>query len=164
MSGISEIGILRQHMMKGAVPLAEVANEYGVSHKIAALPKAISSTISYRRKKFEIVINSNLSEIRQRFAFAHEIAHYLMHRDLIACNDSPKKHVDFLFTKEKGEAFPLRPEHELQANKLAIQILMPAETITKLYRQGMTVENLAQDFTVTEEMMKIRLRTLKLAA
>ena len=103
---------------------------------------------------YRIVINANDSPRRQRFTLAHEIAHYIFHRDLIG--DGIKD--DAMFRSK------LRDEFERQADSAAANILLPADLVRKVYRAGVvSLVELTQRFNVSEQSLRIRLKELGLA-
>jgi len=102
---------------------------------------------------FTIYVNAEDNPRRQRFTIAHEIAHYVLHRDLIGDGITD----DALYRSPLGEWY------ERQANKMAADILMPPQLVRSLYAQGMTsVTKIAAEFDVSVEAMRIRLDELGL--
>lgn len=77
---------------------------------------------------------------RRRFSIAHELGHYLLHRDLIAAG------------------IPLGPEHEREANEFAAELLMPEEVIGRTARNQL--EELKHRFLVSGGALQVRLERL----
>lgn len=103
---------------------------------------------------YRIEVNRSHSEKRKRFTLAHEIAHYLLHRDLIGDGIE-----DNALYRSR-----LSNEIEAQANRLAARILMPPELVRKIYRAGVkSLSGLCAAFEVSEDAMRIRLEQLGLA-
>lgn len=97
---------------------------------------------------YQILVNANHHPNRKRFTIAHEIAHYVLHRDLI----SDEIRDDALYRSN------LSDEYERQANRMAANILMPAHLINELKHKGVTKsDELARAFGVSREAMAIRL-------
>lgn len=97
---------------------------------------------------FSIVINSKEPALRQRFTIAHEIAHYLLHRDKIGDGIID----DALYRSG------LSSSDESKANGLAADILMPFDLIESEVRKGKkTIEELADLFRVSQAAMSVRL-------
>jgi Zn-dependent peptidase ImmA (M78 family) len=109
---------------------------------------------------FEILVNAKHSYTRQRFSIAHEIAHFILHRDQLIdmkkISRGPKNGDNYKTEKE--------------ADKLAEEILMPEELI-KQYCDELKVNAdseidtdvirmLAQKFEVSPIVTAIRLRNL----
>lgn len=121
-----------------------------------------SANIVYNNdsEQFIIYVNSKQKKERQRFSIAHEIAHYLLHKNEI---------------KEKGKVDrigydSLSNEQEREADKLAAQILIPENTIKKKLSElrhqeneiikSNTVIELASYFKVSIAVIAIKLREL----
>ncbi len=91
---------------------------------------------------------------RQRFTIAHELAHYLLgHLD-----ENNKQYRD---TAKNFKTSVYDPK-EVQANKLAAEILMPENILEYLiYKKGITsIKELAKIMQVSEVAMQYRLKNL----
>lgn len=104
------------------------------------------------RSGFVIYINSDQHENRQRFTLAHEIAHFILHRDLIESGI-----VDDTMYRSS-----LSNHYEVQANRMAADILMPIRLVKAMYAKFPLVDALAGRFQVSSAAMKIRLDGLGL--
>jgi Zn-dependent peptidase ImmA (M78 family) len=103
---------------------------------------------------FHIEINGAHPLARQRFTLAHEISHYLLHRELIGDGIE-----DTALYRSR-----LSDDREIEANRLAAQILMPAQLVRDVYRAGLKfVAGLSAAFQVSDAAMRIRLKQLRLA-
>ena len=103
---------------------------------------------------FHIEVNGAHSPNRRRFTLAHEIAHFLLHRDLIGDGID-----DTALYRSR-----LSDQTEVEANRLAADILMPAALLRDIYRAGArSLAGLSATFQVSEEAMRIRLGQLRLA-
>ena len=97
---------------------------------------------------YAIYINQDHSKKRQRFTLAHEIAHYILHRDSVGDGIAD----DALYRSG------LSNSQESMANKLAADILMPWALVNEQIQSGKdTVEKLADAFDVSTSAMAIRL-------
>jgi len=144
-------------MVQPPIKLSRIADSLeGVRVVAAALPKGISGEIrpdSENPGAYLIKVNKNDSARRQRFTVAHELAHYLLHRDQIG--DGIEDDVLYRST--------LTDTREAQANRLAADLLMPdvlvSEWIDKA--KSLKVEDvvgfLSDKFNVSPAAMKIRL-------
>lgn len=117
----------------------------GVSGKLTRDPSSSSG--------FRITINRNDVEMRQRFTIAHEIAHYVLHRDLLEEGVQD----DALYRSS------LSDEYEQQANRYAAGMLMPARAVKEAHRKHKSIAALADLFKVSGEAMHIRLKQVGLA-
>lgn len=144
-------------MQQPPIKLSRVADAIGgVRVLSAALPKGISGEIRpdpENEAMFVIRVNRNDSARRQRFTVAHELAHYLLHRDQIGDGIED----DVLYRSSLSDA------REAQANRLAADLLMPDAMVSEWIdkAKALHVEDvvgfLADKFNVSEAAMKIRL-------
>jgi hypothetical protein len=156
---LSPMSVAGSFLNKAPVDLLGMANKLGISVDPDAPMKPDTSGRLIRIKNtesgFHIDLNGAHSAYRKRFTLAHELAHYLLHRDQIGdgVNDNAMYRSD------------LSDQLEVEANSLAAQILMPASLVRSLYRGGlMYLSGLSNAFQVSEEAMRIRLRQLRLGA
>jgi hypothetical protein len=122
----------------------------------ASLPESISGKISRdgaATSGFRITVNANDVPHRRRFTIAHEIGHYVLHRDLI---------LDEVTDNEMYRSSELSDEFERQANRFAADLLLPAQVVRDQYRKLPAIIPLARLFAVSEEAMRIRLKELRL--
>lgn len=137
------------------VRLGDIAGGLGLSVKASTLPAGVSGEIRPSENSFEIKVNRHDSRGRQRFTVAHELAHYLLHRDQIGGGLTD----DVLYRSSLSDA------REAEANRLAAHILMPKQAVRAAVmnyqgdREHIYVE-LAQVFGVSESAMRIRIDNL----
>jgi Zn-dependent peptidase ImmA (M78 family) len=162
----SELDIVQEYMGDEPVDPAKILRALGVEYTEEPLPPGESGHIIASDGAFRVVVNSNEGPQRRRFTAAHELAHYLMHRDLLAEAGKMNRHIDCLFGSDAchDKPSPLRSRHEVQANRLAARIIMPASRIRHHFEQGENAAALAQRFGVSPAAMEIRLKTLNLRA
>lgn len=134
------------------VRLGSIAAHFGLSVKSSTLPAGISGEIRPNGSSYEIKVNRHDSKGRQRFTVAHELAHYLLHRDQIG--DGVRD--DALYRSSLSDV------REAEANRLAAEILMPAAKIREALAEYPGTEEdklytLAAIFGVSEVAMEIRL-------
>lgn len=137
------------------VRVGDIARALQLSVKASTLPAGISGEIRPIAGTYEIKVNRHESRGRQRFTVAHEIAHFLLHRDQIGEGVSD----DALYRSSLSDA------REAEANRLAAQILMPREHVRDAFKNTAgpieeRIANLAQLFGVSESAMSIRLDQL----
>jgi Zn-dependent peptidase ImmA (M78 family) len=114
-------------------------------------PDSEAGRIQREGGRYAITVNGRDAPRRRRFTLAHEIAHYVLHRDLIGDGivDSP------LYRSGLPDTI------ESQANSYAASLLMPAALVRGHWRGGnRSVVQLADIFDVSYEAMKIRLQSL----
>ncbi len=137
----------------------------GVRYEEKPLPAGQSGYIEYDGAGYNIVVNSTENPRRRRFTAAHELSHYLLHRDLLDDKGKLNRHVDVLFGEgaATNPPEPLTPLHETQANRYAAKLLIPEPLVrSKFALLNGDVEALAKLFDVSQPAMKIRLETLGL--
>lgn len=131
-----------------------IAKELGANVWSMRMPPNISGKIfrdplNGGPSGFSIAVNQADHLNRKRFTIAHEIAHFILHRDRLENGDL----IDDAMYRSG-----LSTREEVAANNLAAQILMPMELIQKLINQGTKdVPSLAEKFQVSQAAMKIRL-------
>jgi putative zinc finger/helix-turn-helix YgiT family protein len=102
---------------------------------------------------YNIFVNSREVPYRQRYTIAHELAHFVLHSDLIG---------DGL--TEGMNRSPLGDAREREAERQAAEMLMPADLVRKAFAQEHSVFTLAQMFDVSRQAMEIRLSQLGIAS
>lgn len=152
----NEAEIVRRFTSSFPVKVGELANELGLKVTRAPMPPKISGLIqpcADAPAGFEIRVNKYEMPERQRFTVAHEIAHYLLHRDDIGSGV-----VDSIMYRSN-----LTSRKETEANRLAADIVMPAKIVSRALdqlggqRTDEAVEKLASMFRVSVPAMKVRL-------
>lgn len=151
-----ERGVIEQHQGEVPIKLARIAEALGLRLRAATLPAGISGEIRPDNEStagFTVRVNRHDSSARQRFTIAHEISHFLLHRDQIGDGITD----DILYRSSISDA------REAQANRLAADILMP-RTLVNVWldrARALGVEDipayLAERFDVSEAAMKVRL-------
>lgn len=148
--------IIKTHWNSAPVPVQTIAYEIGVPVIYVHFPQNISGAIQLDGDGYKIVVNADHSKTRQRFTIAHEIGHYLYHRDLLGRGVG-----DTRAYRSEGTPLPnsnITETHERQANTFAANLLMPKHLIEKLKADGIrTPQALAAALGVSVEAMKIKL-------
>ena len=166
----TELEIVKDHMRDEPVNVAAIFADLGVEYVEDRILSGESGWIECLDGKFKVMVNESESAQRKRFTAAHELAHYLMHRDLLCREGKLNRHTDRLFgvSAEHNRDAPFQRRHEVQANKLAAQIIMPASRITEVWNAMedrppvSRIPALAEKFDVSKAAMEIRLKTLGL--
>jgi Zn-dependent peptidase ImmA (M78 family) len=144
---------IRAYQLRPPVDVKEMAKDLGVNiYELANMPSGASGKLFPDRRSpagFSIGVNANDSYTRKRFTIAHELAHFLLHRNDI--HDGVLD--DTLYRSEH-----LSGAQETEANKFAADILMPYDLLQSMAQRGITkVEDLAHKFGVSAQAMSIRL-------
>ncbi|KQO75409.1 ImmA/IrrE family metallo-endopeptidase [Rhizobium sp. Leaf262] len=152
----SERDVIASHQSEIPVKVGELAASFGVTVKVTTLDVGISGMIEpcqTSQSGYKITINKHEPKHRQRFTLAHEIAHFLLHKELIGVGLT-----DNILYRSK-----LSDEREAEANRLASDILMPRSILResiKQYGQKKAADYVApisMKFGVSEDAMRISL-------
>lgn len=150
-----EAEIVRRHMATLPVRVGELALDLGLRVYKSPLPPSVSGLIrpAADGNGYEVRVNKYEAPERQRFTLAHEIAHFLIHKDDIRAGV-----VDSVMYRSA-----LTSRKEAEANRLAADIIMPVAAIRKeLTAQGGIASEevalrLASTFKVSPPAMRVRL-------
>jgi Zn-dependent peptidase ImmA (M78 family) len=147
--------IIAKYQKAAPVKVVSVANELGLKvYHLDSMPDEISGMIR-REDKFggnsgyAIFVNGKHANVRRRFTIAHEIGHYVLHRDLIG---------DGIVEDALLRANGLTNAIERQANTFAADLLMPWSLIMEAGDKGIVmIDKLAKLFEVSKDAMSYRL-------
>jgi Zn-dependent peptidase ImmA (M78 family) len=96
-------------------------------------------------------VNSEHSQNRKRFTLAHEIPHFILYKHLM----------QGVITDNEMYRSGLSDQVEMEANRLAGELLMPASLMKDYWRRGIkALSTLGQKFGASEEAIRIRLKQL----
>lgn len=147
------IEVLRDFTKSAPVEVRAIARELGLLIREKDMGKDSGKIEQDWAGYFVITVNERHSETRKRFTIAHEIAHYVLHRDKIGDGILD----DGLYRSSKGG------DIERQANNYAASILMPGPLVGSCWRNGLrTPIQLAEVFRVSPSVAEIRIRELGL--
>lgn len=118
--------IITKHQENFPVAVGAIAKELGITVLKSTMPGQISGEIREKDGLTTIKVNRHDVKERQRFTIAHEIAHFLLHRDRIASGI-----IDDVLYRSR-----LSDELEREANRLAADIIMPTTLIEKLIKDN----------------------------
>lgn len=151
----SEIVPRIQDLLDAApVEVRDVANRLGLAVYQMPLASGVSGVLlrepSYKTPSgFAILVNGAEPYVRQRFTAAHEIGHYVLHRDQIG-----NRVEDNYLLRAEGMSDAI----EVEANKFAADMLMPWPLLNAHIQAGhSSVSSLAAIFQVSEIAMAIRI-------
>lgn len=154
----SSLEIIEIHQKALPVNLDGIAQDLGVRVRRLPLGPNVSGEIRRDGEQggpsgFLILVDSEEAAVRQRFTLAHELAHFILHRDLIE-----HRVVDNAMYRSTE----LPDRYESQANSLAVDILMPFQRVKTEHARDAEVRELARRFGVSQEAMRIRLQWMGL--
>lgn len=136
------------------VDILAIARELGLEIYSLPLPQGVSGVLlrdatAGTRSGFVIHVDRDEPSVRQRFTAAHELGHFVLHRDQIG-----DRVEDNYMLRSPG----FSSHQEVEANKFAAAALMPYPLIDAATRQDIrTPEDLARAFQVSVTAMSIRL-------
>lgn len=108
------------------IPVPDLFSDHGID---AALSPDLSGFYIDEKSYLSWESGQNWIEKRLRFSFAHELGHYILHKDHIQSNK-----FDSIFEFKRwaiGSASNQSPE--FQADEFAGRLLVPKETLEKIY-------------------------------
>ncbi|MEZ8059907.1 ImmA/IrrE family metallo-endopeptidase [Vibrio splendidus] len=114
--------IILEHQACFPIKVGAIAKAFGIVVKKSTLKPGISGVIKESNGIVEVKISRHDSSERQRFTLAHEIAHFLLHRDKIGNGIEDT----MLFRSSLSNIL------EAQANRLAADIVMPFSLIDSI--------------------------------
>jgi Zn-dependent peptidase ImmA (M78 family) len=106
--------------------------------------------------RFKITVNANDPETRQRFTIAHELGHFMLHRNLIGDgvdDDRAYRSTDV----GKYHNTLIGKMEETEANQFAASLLMPKKLIARERIETPDVSDMAAKFKVSRHSMSIRM-------
>ena len=146
--------IIARFQLVAPVDIVSIARELGVRvWEMHDLPEGVSGQIwrdavNGGISGFSIGVRASESVFRKRFTVAHELAHYILHRNRL----------DGGLFEDVMYRGGLSSREETQANQMAADMLMPYKLIRKLIDEGEdTIEKLAARLQVSQPALKIRL-------
>jgi len=146
--------IIAKYQAVAPVDIVSIAQEVGIRvWEMPRLPEGVSGQIwqdpiNGGTSGFSIGVRATDALVRKRFTVAHELAHYILHRNRL----------DGGLFEDVMYRGGLSSREETQANQMAADILMPFGLLNKLLDEGeSTVDGLAKRLQVSLVALKIRL-------
>ena len=156
MMEVSPTAVVLKYVGSVPVDLNGMARELGlVVTYDPHLPGSIAGKLERDKTSpsgFRVTVNASDNTWRQRFTLAHEIAHFVLHRDLLTDGV-----VDNALYRSS-----LSDEYERDADRFAASIILPAEAVRRAYRTEQRLGPLADLFNVSGQAMRIRAKELRL--
>lgn len=144
--------IVSKYTATAPVDVAAAAREMGLAIYEMKLAPGVSGVITRTKDTtagFIIYVNEGEPAYRQRFTAAHEIGHFVLHRENIG---------DGIEDNYMLRAEGMSSRQEQEANRFAADLLMPFDLINREMTAGNnTVSGLADKFGVSKVAMAIRL-------
>lgn len=160
------VQLLEEHgAMRAPVPVELIAHRLGLVVESAALGNDVSGLLVVKDGRGTIGVNQTHVPVRQRFTIAHEIGHYVLHRE------EAELFIDKGYAAARRDRTTSTGEDygEIQANAFAAALLMPeplvsAEVDRLAFDLGDedALEALADKFQVSLQAMTFRLSNLEI--
>ena len=150
---VPDIERIAPYLSSAPVDLDAMAAILGIEVVQRSLPPNVSGRLERRfGGGWRITLNSRHSKTRRRFTLAHEIAHYLLHRDLVG---------DFIEDDDRYRSTTLPEALEVQASRFGASLLLPSALVTSAVRAGeREPEAIARRFGVSSSIAELRLREI----
>ncbi|HDS1650390.1 TPA: ImmA/IrrE family metallo-endopeptidase [Stenotrophomonas maltophilia] len=128
-----------------------IAKTLGIRIVYEPMDQEMSGFLERRMDGWVAGINSYHHHVRQRFTLAHEIAHFVLHRD------HQNEFKDQTFARRKSDPNAM----ERQADSFAANLLMPESAVRSAIDRGLrNLNDLALQFEVSSLAMRFRLESL----
>jgi Zn-dependent peptidase ImmA (M78 family) len=146
--------IVAQHLVKAPIDVVEIISALSLRLDYEPMGE-LAGKIQKNGESYKITVNSSDSPRRQRFTIAHEIGHYILHRDMIGDGITD----DAMYRSSLGSFF------ETQANQYAAFVLMPPNLVRAAWNEGIkSFAGLATHFDVSQQAAEFRVKNLGYAA
>ena len=152
----------------GATDVSKCADHLNIAVHPAVLDSDVSGFLVLNDEGPYIGFNKSHNEHRSRFTIAHEIGHYILHKNdsRLFIDRTQKAEQRILFRDNGSSTGEFAKERE--ANSFAAALLMPrkAVEVAAAYRNTSSdeelIEELAKIFNVSKQAMQIRLANLSI--
>lgn len=122
-----------------------IADALGIEVQIGDIGSKSGCYMYLKRSKC-IWLNENLKQHEAEFVMAHELGHAIMH---------PRENCYFI----KYKTLLLSTRKEIEANKFAVEFLIPDDTLYKYLKyQECTIEQTARILGYQKELIELRLK------
>lgn len=147
------------------VNINQIIKEEGVELVNYTFDEDISGVLVLNGSQSTIGVNQSHSEVRKRFTMAHELGHYILHRDQGSSMFMDK----VLYRKASNNYSPKDGKMEREANFFAANLLMPEAAIHSFidrnhidFYEDSDIQDMATEFGVSSSAMTYRLINLGL--
>lgn len=137
------------------VDVYEIARNEGLEIEVKDFGDEFNDISGYIKPEIrKIFVNERDPENRRKFTVAHELGHWILHRDKL--ESEPEKYA-VLYRIPLGR--PQEDPVEQEANCFAANLLVPDEMLAAR-REGKSNEELAVEFKVSRDVIGYRLERL----
>ncbi|QXO16992.1 ImmA/IrrE family metallo-endopeptidase [Vibrio ostreae] len=143
------LDIVRDQAHDGEDSLNAIARIFSIRVEYRPLKTDASGSLTFNTEEDQwvITLNSLHHPKRQRFTFAHELAHYFLHRN------ENNEFSDAVFFRADNVNSPM----EYEANNFAGALLMPKDEFIHYVRtESNSIESVSNHFNVSAMAVKVR--------
>ena len=139
-----------------------LARQMGLRVRRSPMVDSIAGMLVRESDGWTVTVNADHTESRQRFTIAHEIGHFVLHRDRLGngTNDSTR-YVVTADTAHYNDS--IGPREERDANQFATAVLMPEARIVDVCQtfRSNDPEPVARLFRVSPHAMRTRMAYMR---
>lgn len=144
---------LTKYYSSPPIPVLEIAETCGVNvvfDEMGVYKNEIAGFCDFQNSK--LYVNSEDPVNRQTFTIAHELGHWILHRDFFLKNPNKYPVLPRYQSSDSSNLF------EQEANGFAANLLVPEHLLSPV--RSAPVSILAKIFSVSKQMMEIRLKNV----
>lgn len=135
------------------IDIKELVGNYDLVIKYAKFPENMANVCGFLDiVNKEIYVNVEDSPYRQNFTIAHELGHWIMHKEMIAKDPSAYK---VLMRQPIGGEKDYR---EIEANAFAANLLVPTEMLKVCKKANLSSQEMVNIFGVSSSVIGFRLK------
>lgn len=168
-NSIAQDLIVKHGVLAAPIKVEDIARAMGIKVIPYPLEQNMSGLLVLENDTAVIGYNQNEARVRRRFTVAHEIGHYILHRDTSDRQVFVDKNFKAMFRSFESANEPAVARLETEANVFAACLLMPEKLVrewvskTELDLGGEdSIKDLARVFDVSSTAMYYRLLNLNL--
>lgn len=159
--------LLKLGIQQAPIPVERIAEQLGLAVERADLGPEVSGLLVVKEQHGIIGVNVQHSTTRQRFTIAHEIGHFLMHRDRMPVFIDRQFLTAYLASFRNARSATGEDHREREANAFAASLLMPKALVQSAVDEfgsdvsdSDAIELLAKRFHVSKQAMTFRVANL----
>lgn len=150
--------IAKRYQQTIPVDVFALARELGLDPVKEDLPDNVSGAIRVAPNgNWQIVVNALQSPLRQRFTVAHEIGHFIYHRNRLEQGGGTSDNLAYRTDEKYNDNPHITWLQEHQANQYASNLLIPPHHLQAAIAEGLDEEALAKRFDVSRAAMRIKM-------
>jgi Zn-dependent peptidase ImmA (M78 family) len=143
------------------VPVVSIANDLGINVYQTDDLKADEAGLIRKEDdgRYAIYINVNDNPQRKRFTIAHEIGHFILHKqdlDKSGFIDRRKQPILKRITDSLKDVSSKTQKREIEANEFAAELLMPQDKFEEVFGKSNDIDKIANYFNVSTAAATIR--------